>query len=109
MIIAIQSGIGESLGMSDADLLEQLGSDDPGIDGATESDYDEDGFIGKKYTFENQPLDSFQNSEDGSDISITREGDTFVVDGTWDTEDTQDTEGMDPATMGAEFAFSVTR
>jgi len=107
MIIAIQSGIGESLGMSDEDLLKELNSDGSGIDGAKESDYNEDGFIGKKYTFENEPLDSFQNSDDGSDISITREGDTFILDGTWDTEDA-DTEGMDPATMGAEFTFSVT-
>jgi len=107
MVIAIQSGIGESLGMSDEDLLKELNSDGSGIEGAKESDYNEEGFVGKKYTFENEPLDSFQNSEDGSDISITREGDNFIVDGTWDTEDA-DTEGMDPGAMGAEFTFSVT-
>ena len=109
MVVAIQAGIGESLGMSDDDLLGQMTGDVSGeFDGAKVEDYDEDGFIGKKYTFENQPLDSFKGDSDGSDISITRDGDKFIVDGTWSTDDGTDTEGMDPATMGASFTFSVT-
>ena len=110
MVIAIQSGLGESLGMSDDDILgEMTGDVSDEFDGAKVEDYDKDGFIGKKYTFENQPLDAFQGDSDGSDISITREGDTFIVDGTWSTDDAgTDTEGMDPAALGASFTFSVT-
>lgn len=108
MLIAVQAGIGDSLGMSDDELLDQMTSDtSEDFEGATVTDYNEDGYIGKVTTFTNQPLDTFKGETDGSDISITREGDTFVVDGTWSTEDA-DTEGMDPATMGAEFTFSMT-
>jgi len=108
MLIAIQSGIGDSLGMSDDDLLGEMTGDVSGdLEGATVKDYSEDGYIGKLYSFENQPLDSFDSGDDGSDVSITREGDTFIVDGTWNTEDT-DTGGMDPAALGAEFTFAVT-
>lgn len=110
MVIAIQSGLGESLGMSDDDILgEMTGDVSDEFDGAKVEDYDEDGFIGKKYTFANQPLDAFKGDSDGSDISITREGDTFIVDGTWSTDDAgTGTEGMDPAALGASFTFSVT-
>jgi hypothetical protein len=108
MLIAIQSGIGDSLGMSDDDLLGEMTGDVSGdLEGATVEDYNEDGYLGKLYSFENQPLDAFDSGDDGSDISITREGDKFIVDGTWSTEDT-DTGGMDPAALGAEFTFSVT-
>lgn len=108
MLIAIQSGIGESFGSSDEEILGELtgdvGSD---LEGATSEDYSEEGFIGKKYTFKNQPLDAFSSGDDGSDISITREGDSFVVDGAWDTDDT-DTGGVDLTSLGAEFTFAVT-
>ncbi|MGC4175243.1 LppM family (lipo)protein [Demequina sp.] len=116
MVMAIQKGLGDTLGMSDEDILAEMTGDlGDDFDGAKVEDYVEEGtdgeagFIGKKVTFENQPLDKFQSDEDGSDISITREGDLFIVDGTWDTEDaTGDTEGMDPGTLGASFTFSVT-
>jgi len=108
MLVALQSGIGESLGGSDEEILGQLteglGGD---LDGATVEDYSEEGYIGKVFSFKDQPLDAFSSGEDGEDISITREGDLFIVDGTWNTDDAG-TEGMDPATLGAEFTFAVT-
>ncbi len=108
MLIAIQSGVGESLGMSDDDLLGQLTTDTSDqFDGATTEDYSQDGYIGKVTTFTSQPLDAFSGTSDGSDIAITREGDLFIVDGTWDTQ-SADTQGVDLATLGAEFTFSVT-
>jgi len=108
MVVAVQQGIGESLGSSDEEILEQLGGDVPGeLGDATVEDYNEEGWIGKAYTFTGRPLDTFSSGESGDDISITRDGDVFIVDGTWSTEDT-DTEGMDPGALGAEFTFSVT-
>ena len=108
MLIAVQSGVGDSLGMSDDELLGQLTSDSSDqFEGATTEDYNQDGYIGKVTTFTNQPLDAFSSSGDGSDIAITREGDLFIVDGTWNTDDAN-TQGVDLATLGAEFTFSVT-
>jgi len=108
MLVAVQAGIGESLGGSDEDILGQLTGGLGGeLDGATVEDYSEDDYIGKLFTFKDLPLDAFSSGEGGEDISITREGDLFIVDGTWNTDDAG-TEGMDPASIGAEFTFAVT-
>jgi len=45
------------------------------------SDYEEDGFVGKTYTYSGATLE--QISRDGN-LTVTRKGDTFVVDGTLD-------------------------
>ena len=106
MLVAIQAGVGESLGMSDDEVLGQLTEEFESEEGMKAEPYSEDGYIGTEYIFEGRPLDAFKNSEDGSDISITRDGDEFVVDGTWDTDD--ESGEMDPASLGATFTFAVT-
>jgi len=106
MLVAIQEGVGESLGASDDEVLDQLSSGLDGEEGVKAEPYSEGGYIGTKYTFENQPLDEFKSAGAGGDVSITRDGDNFVVAGNFDTED-PGTE-VDPATMGATFTFSVT-
>ena len=56
-----------------------------------ESDYEEDGFVGKTYTYSGATLE--QISRDGN-VTITRQGDTFVVDGTLDLS--EGTTNVDP-------------
>jgi hypothetical protein len=51
--------------------------------------YDEDGKYGARYVFTDMPLDAFNDE----DLSITREGDYFVVTGTIDTTDGTDPDG----------------
>jgi hypothetical protein len=57
--------------------------------------YDEDGKYGSRFIFTDVPLDSF----DDEDLSITREGDFFIVSGTLDTTDTG-TDGTDGSGSG---------
>lgn len=105
MVVAIQAGVGESVGQSDESLLEELsGQLGEGLDGATIEDYNEDGYIGKVYAFKNLPLDTFGDE----DLSITREGNTFIVDGSFNSEELGGAEGLDPTSLGAEFNLSVT-
>jgi hypothetical protein len=68
--------------------VDQVFQDDdliPGdAEGVSVADYDDGAFVGKQITFDGVPLDEF-NQGDGSDrLTISREGDRFVVDGVLD-------------------------
>jgi hypothetical protein len=106
MVVAIQEGVGESLGMSDDEVLEQLtgelGSD---LDGGTQEPYNEDGYIGTKVTMNGQSLDEIAGEVGTEGLSITREGDTFVVDGALEDAGSETTDEL-PA--GAEVTVSIT-
>lgn len=57
----------------------------PSVDGAvgaTRSDYDQDGYYGTRFTFDDTPFSAFE-SPDGT-VSLTRDGDEFVFDGVLD-------------------------
>lgn len=81
MIMGIQKGIGESLGMADSDLLGELsggvGTDD--LEGATVEPFEDETWVGEKITFTGMPLADL--SEDDTGVSITRDGNDFVVAG----------------------------
>ncbi|WP_062070705.1 LppM family (lipo)protein [Demequina sediminicola] len=82
VVMAFEEGAGEALGMSDEDLTTEMftGTEDEFPEGEV-SEYNEDGYIGQRITFENQPLSEF-TGDDGS-ISITRDDDAneFIVEG----------------------------
>ena len=105
MVIAIQEGIGESLGMSDNEILEQITSDvGSDIEGGSQEPYKQDGYVGTKITFEGQSLEQAATDVGSDSLTITREGDTFIVDGPFDT-------GAEEAAeipAGAEMTLSVT-
>jgi hypothetical protein len=109
MIVAVQEGIGASMGMTDQDFADQLNADS-GTDtmvNAKVTPYKQDGYVGTRITFSDEPLESFT----GVDGTITREGDTFVFAGTApDTSQTQDLpEGSGAiATMSITFPGKVT-
>lgn len=71
---------------ADEDLSQLTGGGDPAADfeNARVEEYNEDGFVGTKVTFTDQPLSSFPSDDS---FSITREGDTYVVSGSLGTED----------------------
>ncbi len=101
IIMAFSDEIIEQSGMSIDDLMASMESDSElggGLapEGSTEEDYSEDGYTGKKYSFQAEPLgDSFNDDE----MSITREGDEFVVKGNLDmTDDTGEIDMSDPMT-----------
>lgn len=101
VIMAFSDEIIEQSGMSIDDLMAGMESDPDmggGIapEGSTEEDYSEDGYTGKKYTFQAEPIGESFN-DDG--MSITREGDEFVVKGNMDmTDDTGEVDMSDPMT-----------
>ncbi len=93
--LAVSEQLIELSGQNADDVLAQMTQGDSPIpDGVEvqESDYDEDGFVGKTYTFSGATLE--QISQTG-DLTITREGDTFVVDGALDLS--AGSTGVDPS------------
>src|SRR5690625_6800256 len=65
-----------------------MGLADDAPEGSTVEPYDDGQYIGQKYTFERQPL----SEASGDELSITREGNNFVVDGELDLSDEELTE-----------------
>lgn len=101
MVVAIQEGLGESMGMTDEEFADSL-SEDNGTDemtNATVSAYKEDGYVGTRITFKDEPLDSFK----GVDGTLVREGDNFVFKG-----DEIDQSEAPPADSGAIATMSIT-
>ncbi len=101
VVFAFDKGLLEMSGASADDFMEQTtegeGPLPEGVEFETEP-YEDDDYIGQKFTFEGAPLSAFSEAE-GSDLSITREGDTFVVTGSLDAS----SEDLDPTgTPGAE-------
>jgi hypothetical protein len=101
MVVAIQEGAGESMGTTDEEFVASM-NEDNGTDtmvNATVTEYNEDGYIGTRITFKDEPLDSFQ----GVDGSLVRDGDNFVFTG----NEIEQTETL-PAESGAIATMSIT-
>jgi len=82
--VAVSEQLIELSGSSAEEVLQQITEGESpvpaGIEVETE-DYQEDGFIGKTFTFTGAPISAIT---DQGDLSITHEGDRFVVDGSVD-------------------------
>jgi hypothetical protein len=101
IVVAIQEGVGESLGMTDAEWVASMNEDNGTntmVD-ATVSEYKEDGYVGNRVSFKDEPIDSFK----GVDGSLVREGDDFVFTGN-EIEQTQTL----PEGSGAIATMSIT-
>ncbi len=103
VILALADSVLELAGDEADGLWEESGFE--GDEGVTSEDYAQDGFTGKKYTFADTPLSEFSDQ----DLSITREGDEFVVDGNLDMSDmgSEDLEGL-PGMEGILDSFEIT-
>ncbi len=96
VIIAVARDQAELFGGEDA-LRESIQSDSEGLfSDAPESgefeqkDYEDDEWIGTESEFSGVPIDEFAGAETG-DLTITRDGDEFVVEGEMDlTQDSED-------------------
>lgn len=102
-VVAVQEGIGASMGMTDQEFADSLNMD-TGTDtmvNAKVTPYNQDGYVGTRVTFTDEPLDSFK----GVDGTITRESDTFVFQGT--APDSTQTQGLS-ADSGAIATMSIT-
>jgi phosphatidylinositol mannoside-binding LppM-like protein len=82
---------------------------------ASIDDYEEDGFVGKQVTFDQVPLDEFQQNETlsgggtgGESLSIEREGDEFVVSGGFDMSGPEFTGQDVPQQFLDNFEFRIT-
>lgn len=101
IVFAVDKGFLEMSGVDAQEFLDQTsGGEGPvpeGVEFETEP-YEDDEYVGSTFTFEGAPLSAFSEAE-GSDLSIVREGDSFVVTGAFDAS----SEGIDPTgTPGAE-------
>jgi hypothetical protein len=54
-----------------------------GVD-VSSSDYEDDTFVGKTYTFHDVPIEQMSDSTDAESLQIRRQGDTYVVSGVLD-------------------------
>lgn len=89
IIVAVDRDQAELFGGEDA-LREALSGEGEGLLGenpdtgsVTTNDYEDDDWIGNEYEFSDVALDEFSGTEAG-DLSITREGDEFIVEGSLD-------------------------
>ena len=80
-VLAVQEGVGESIGAaSDADAVDELfGTVAGDLEGATATEYNQDGYVGTQVTFENQSFAEL--NLDSDDLKIVRDGDDYVVAG----------------------------
>jgi hypothetical protein len=113
-VIAVDQDLLELTGQSvDQFFSEADISDLP--ENASIDDYEEDGFVGKQVTFEEVPLDEFQQNETlsgagttGESLSIVREGDEFVVNGGFDMSGPEFTGQDVPQQFLDNFEFRIT-
>jgi hypothetical protein len=101
IVFAVNRSFLDLAGISADEFLEQTTEGDSpvpeGVEFETEP-YEDDEYIGSRFTFEGAPLSAFENGA-ADELSITREGDTFVVSGSLDAS----SEDLDPTgTPGAE-------
>lgn len=117
LVFAVQKSVADLMGGEDAvaKAFESGGSGwDTSSGGNVETKpYRTDDLVGVEYVFDSLPLTQFSSGLDdsGDALSITRDGDTFVVKGAMDlTSDATQTGGMDPSTMmsGADVGVSIT-
>ena len=102
-IVAVETGTGENLGLTDQEVAEELWGD-TGLGAAltteTSTPYSQDGYTGVRITFTDEPLAAFAPTS--QHWGIKRDGDEFVVSGEVSggslTGDTDAAEGDDTAT-----------
>lgn len=57
------------------------------IEGATRTDFDDGTFVGQEYAFSAVPIEAFALRDEARVLTITRDGDNLVVDGSLNFED----------------------
>ncbi|MGO1317855.1 MAG: LppM family (lipo)protein [Cellulomonadaceae bacterium] len=110
MVMAFSDDVAEMMGEDPQSFWDEnsgdILSDMP--EGARAEPYAQDGYTGTRIIFEGQTLDDLNSGgTTGEDLTITREGDEFVVTGTMDMSDLDsDTEGL-PAGLLESFEIRI--
>jgi len=95
VVFAVNKQFLDMAGVTADDFLKEITQGEGPVPGGVDFEtapYEDDEFIGSEFTFEGAPLSAFSDAGEG-DISIVREGDTFVVSGTLDAT----SEDLDPS------------
>ncbi|ARU51894.1 hypothetical protein CBR64_10760 [Cellulosimicrobium cellulans] len=85
VVMAFSDEVAQSLDMDPQEMWDQMGSEMESEmpDGATQEPYAQDGYTGTKITYADMPISQLDTGATDS-ISVTREGDEFVVSGSMD-------------------------
>ncbi len=85
VVMAFSDEMAQSLDMDPQEMWDQMGSEMESDlpDGATQEPYAQDGYTGTKITYADQPISQLDTGATDS-ISVTREGDEYVVSGSMD-------------------------
>ena len=83
MVMAVSNSLAETMGMEPGELWKQAGGElsQNLPEGTSQEPYSDDEYTGTKYTFTDAPISQI-SGEGGEDLTITRDGDNYVVDGT---------------------------
>lgn len=111
-VVAVDESLLELSGQSADQLLAQMDlSELP--EGATSSEYRQDGFIGQEITFADMTLEEFSTdstlsgSQAGEDLNIVRQGDEFHVSGGFDMSGEEFTGSEIPQQFFDSFEFRI--
>lgn len=116
MVLAVDKSLAGLMGGEDAveDALTDGGpsfQDQPSAGSVDVKPYRTDELVGVEYTFDGIPIEEFSSDAMGPDsLSITRDGDRFVIEGTLDfTSDGLDSDEIDAGAMmqGADVTVSI--
>ena len=109
VIFAVNKQVLQLTGKSFDDLTGGQSAVPSGVPVRT-SDYDDDQYSGKKYTFEDVPISRFSGDGSTDSLSIVHQGDVFVVSGALDLSaaDTSQIPNADQALGTADISLSIT-
>ena len=110
-VIAVDQDLLELSGQTEEQLFDQMDLTSNLPPNASVERYEQDGFIGQQITFEDVPLNEFQQSDTlsgtGDDLRIVHEGDEFVVTGGLDMSGPEFTGGDVPEQLLENFEFRI--
>lgn len=103
MVMAVSDDFAKSIGQDPQTLWDQIGSElesDVGDDGTTTEPYHEGGYTGTRFVVERTPISELSDgplgdAADGDTLSVTRDGDEFVVSGSVDMSEDLADQGSD--------------
>lgn len=114
-VLAVDDSLLELTGQTADELFQDVDTTQDLPEGASVEPYEEDGFVGQRISFEDVPLSEFSRSSalgtgPNEELSITRRGDEFHVDGTLDMTGSEFGGGGVPAQVleSIEFRIAIT-